>query len=317
MAGRDRSDRRRGVLTRLPGTGTAGGADYGGDRVEPVLGPLISAARALGLVVEAPRVLGAGANLVVHLAPSPVVARVATLTAEVRQGAVPYLRRERLVSKALADQGVNVIPPTDLVDPGPHVIDGHTFLLLEYRSLESVDLDSPDHAEAVGQSLVELTRALAHLPHELGVGDEGHPWPEVATLVETVRPTTDAAAMERICDVVDALRDTEPDDGWQLVHGDAHRVNVALSGGQPIWFDFEDANRRPLAWDLATLRRSWPAAGDVACRILDLEPGSSSMRWHHEFREVYALLWNLLYLQRNRRAEGPTAERLALWLAEH
>lgn len=87
------------------------------------------------------------------------------------------------------------------------------------------------------------------------------------------------------------------------------------SENEVIWYDFEDANRRPRAWDLATLYRSWPAAGEVACRLLHVDPAEPSMRWHHEFREVYALLWNLLYAQRSEAARKPTAVRLEQWLA--
>ena len=308
----------------------AAGGETDHELAAPVLGPLVRAVRELGLSVEQPQVLGAGANVVVHLAPSPVVARVATLTAEMRGGAASYLLRERLISEALDQRGVNVVAPTRLVDPGPHLVDGLSFLLLERRTLEPITLGSADHAQAVGRSLVELSSALRDLPDlandqsedggrsasELAT-DDGHPWREIETLVETVRPTTQPAAMDRICTVIGTLRADEPDDPWQLVHGDAHRVNVALSDGRVIWFDFEDANRRPLAWDLATLRRSWPAAGDVACRLLEVDPDGPSMRWHHELREVYALLWNLLYGQRHRRARTPTAERLNSWLAAH
>lgn len=132
-----------------------------------------------------------------------------------------------------------------------------------------------------------------------------------------VSGTVDPSSLARITAVLDGLRATEPGDARQLVDGDAHRVNVARFVGDVVWFDFEDANRRPLAWDLATLRRAWPQAGDTACRLLDVDPHSPSMRWHHELRDAYALLWNLLYAQRYERARQPTAERLRRWLARH
>ena len=121
--------------------------------------------------------------------------------------------------------------------------------------------------------------------------------------------------MARIVDAVEALKVVEPEDRLRLVHGDAHRVNVARNRGRLVWFDFEDANYRPLAWDLATLRRSWPAAGDEACRRLHIHPSDFSMACHHELREVYALLWNMLYAQRDPRFQPVTRERVAGWLA--
>jgi Ser/Thr protein kinase RdoA (MazF antagonist) len=259
-------------------------------------------------------VLGAGANVVIHLAPSPVVARVATLTAEMRGNAAVYLRRERDLCRALASRGIEVVTPTDLVVPGPHAIGDVLVLLLAYRRLDPVDLSSLDHADAVGRSFSALATALADLPVELSEGDGGYPWAEIGCLLSAVGPTTDGGAMDRIVQVAERLQATEPGDPWQLVHGDAHRVNVALSDGRVVWLDFEDANQRSLAWDLATLRRAWPAAGTAACRLLDVDPGSPSMRWHHELRELYALLWNLLYAQRHRK---PVADRLRLWLANH
>lgn len=286
------------------------------DIARPMLAPLVSACAALGLDAGEPRVLGVGANVVIHLAPSPVVARVATLTAEMRGDPVSYLSRERDICRSLADRGIDVVTPTDLVDPGPHLVDGWAFLLLDHRRLRPVDLDSTADALAAGRSLATLTTALAELPAELCGTDGGQPWAEIETLRRTVGASTDAEAMARIEEAIQRLQATEPDDPWQLVHGDAHRVNVALGEAGIVWLDFEDANRRPLAWDLATLCRAWPAAGAEACRVLGRDPVSVSMRWHHELREVYALLWNLLYAQRYERARPASAERLRGWLAE-
>ncbi len=283
----------------------------------PVVNELVAAARQLGLPADSPVVLGDGANVVVWLAPSPVVARVATLTAEVRGQPEVYLRRERETASALDAMGLNVIRPTTLVDPGPHRAGPWTFLLLEHRQLEPLDPSSPQDAEAAAASFVELSLALAELPPSLSDALPGHPWAEMAVLADTVATTIDPPDLARIAAEIDELRAAEPADPWQLVHGDAHRVNVARCDGEVVWFDFEDANRRPLAWDLATLRRAWPPAGDTACRLLGVDPGSPSMRWNHEFREIYALLWNLLYAQRYERARQPTAERLDQWLATH
>ena len=285
------------------------------DIAEPVLAPLVASCRALGLKVENPVVLGARANVVVHLSPSPVVARVATLTDEVRNGSFEYLRREREIGRALADRGLRVIAPTTLVDPGPHSLGDRSFLLLGHQLLRSVDLGSIDHAIAAGRAFAEVTRGLSELPAELGTGDEGQPWGEIENLMATVAPSTANAVMSEIQQALSDLRASEPDDPWQLVHGDAHKANVALNEqGAVVWFDFEDANRRPLAWDLATLCRAWPAAGEEACRILDVDRSSPSMRWHHELRELYALLWSQLYDSRFEETRAAGADRLYHWL---
>lgn len=294
------------------------------DSAEPIVVSLTRAARKLGLEVQDPQVLSVGANVVVHLAPSPVVARVATLTAEMRANsgsAMAYLQREHDISLALSARGLNSITPTDLVDPGPHNVDGMQFLLLRYQPLDPVDLTSNDHAVRAARAFVELSETLASIelaPNPYGTNsDRGYPWTEIDTLLRTVTSTTEPAAIERIVAVLEQLRTTDPADTQQLVHGDAHKNNVAFADGQIIWFDFEDANYRPRAWDLGTLRRSWPAAGDEACRILGVDPQSASMRWHFEIRELYALLWSQLMSQRLERVRQPAADRLAGWMQDH
>lgn len=284
---------------------------------QPVVEQLVAAVQVLGLPADDPVVLSVGANIVVHLRPSPVVARVATLTADMRGDASGYLMRERDVTSALAQNGINVITVTDAVDPGPHLAGEHPFLLLEHTEIERIDVDSQVHAEHVGRSLAELTTALASLPAHLATGDEGQPWAEMATMLAVTRPATTPGAVQRIEAVIAELQSTEPDDPWQLVHGDAHRNNVGMRNGEVIWFDFEDANLRPLAWDATTLLRAWPHAGQVTCNLLGIDAQSPSMRWHFELREVYALLWNLLYAQTYERARTGSAERLAGWLEQH
>ncbi len=283
------------------------------EMAERIVGPVVRVVAALGLRVDDPEVLRVGANLVLRLGPSPVVARVATLTAQMRGDPAAYLRRERAVTGALVDQGLDVIGPTDLVDPGPHRAGDHWFLLTTHRDLTPVDLTSADHAEAAGHALADLELALAALPHDLGAGDPGQPWEEMATLVATVAPSVDRGVMASIVEAIAGLRASEPADDWRLVHGDAHRGNVAFDGDRVVWFDFEDTNHRPLAWDLASFRRAWPAAGDVACRRLGVDPSDFSMAWHHELREVYALLWNLLYAMGDPRMRVAAGERLAGW----
>ncbi len=294
------------------------------DIAEPIVGSLTRVARELGLDVRDAQVLSVGANVVVHLAPSPVVARVATLTAEMRANsgsAMAYLQREHDISIALSARGLNSITPTDLVDPGPHNIDGMQFLLLRHQPLEPVDLSSANHAMLAARAFVEMSETLADIelgPNPYGANsDRGYPWTEIDTLLQTVTSTTDRSAIDRITEVLEELRATDPDDTRQLVHGDAHKNNVAFTGGQIIWFDFEDANYRPRAWDLGTLRRSWPAAGEEACRLLGVDSDSASMRWHFELRELYALLWSRLMSQRLERARQPAAARLAAWMEAH
>lgn len=65
--------------------------------------------------------IGAGSNALVHLKPAPVVARVMTATAVLHDDVELWLTRELAVGSYLADL---VVPPTDLLPPGPHERDG-------------------------------------------------------------------------------------------------------------------------------------------------------------------------------------------------
>jgi Ser/Thr protein kinase RdoA (MazF antagonist) len=191
------------------------------------------------------------------------------------------------------------------------------FLLLGYRELRPVDLESQADASAAGQALAALLTAMAALPPEVGTGDEGHPWGEIDQLLTALAPSTDSMALEVIDRYVTTLRASQPTDPLQLVHGDAHRVNVAYGESGIVWLDFEDANRRPLAWDLATLLRSWPAAGSAACQRLGIDPSEPTMVWHHDLREVYALLWAMYAGQCYQRASDGAKKRLTAWLDQH
>jgi hypothetical protein len=79
----------------------------------------LAVAETVGVRVGAPVVLHDGSNLLVHLSPAPVVARVPTVTGIVRPGA-GWLRRELAVAGHLARRGAPVVAPT------PASTRGHT-----------------------------------------------------------------------------------------------------------------------------------------------------------------------------------------------
>ena len=64
----------------------------------------VKVAATLGIHCDAPVVLADGANVVVHLSPAPVVAKVAASTTEVRPGAA-WLQRELDVAGYLSGRG--------------------------------------------------------------------------------------------------------------------------------------------------------------------------------------------------------------------
>lgn len=89
-------------------------------------------AKNLGLSTDTPVVLKDGSNVIVHLAPAPVVARVATSTALVRPDVSQWLARELAVARFLEQQGAPAVTPSHEIDPGPHVYDGYAISYWSY-----------------------------------------------------------------------------------------------------------------------------------------------------------------------------------------
>jgi hypothetical protein len=105
-------------------------------------------ARDLGLSCDDPAVLVERSNLLVHLRPAPVVARVATRIGQMRPG-VASLAREVAITRFLAAAGAPVVPPSREVDPGPLERGGLALAFFEY----SPDSGEPADAQATGRAL--------------------------------------------------------------------------------------------------------------------------------------------------------------------
>ncbi len=112
---------------------TSGREDRAAGLARAGLAAAVGVARQQKLPADDPRVLSSRGNLLVHLAPAPVVARVATLTAWTRSDPFSWLAREVAVAGHAARQGGPAVPPTDLADPGPHRRDGLVLSLFAYR----------------------------------------------------------------------------------------------------------------------------------------------------------------------------------------
>ncbi len=65
----------------------------------------------LGVRSSAPVVLSNGSNLMLHLTPAPVVARVATLTALIRPNVVETFAKDLAIAGYLTELGAPVVGP--------------------------------------------------------------------------------------------------------------------------------------------------------------------------------------------------------------
>ena len=77
-------------------------------------------ARAHGVTCDEAVLIAAGSNALVHLQPAPVVARVMTGTAILHDDAEQWLAREVAVGAFLAERTELVVPPSDILPPGPY-----------------------------------------------------------------------------------------------------------------------------------------------------------------------------------------------------
>jgi Phosphotransferase enzyme family len=197
-----------------------------------------------------PVVLREAWHVLVHLRPLPVVARVSGPPGpEVDTGQV---RRELAIAGHAASGGAPVIPPADVLDPGPHERDGH--ILTFFRFVEPRGEVEPP---AAGRGLRVIHEVLADFDEQLP--DAGHPG-ETARMLDGLTPSPDV-------ELLHCAFASRPPVGGQAVHGDAHLANCLATGGRPLWHDFEKACRAAPEYDLAALVfRDRLGHGDRAAR---------------------------------------------------
>lgn len=226
------------------------------------LAAALAVAREQGLPAGDPRVLSARGNLLVHLAPAPVVARVATLTAWTRTDPFGWLAREVAVAGYASRNGGPVVAPTALADPGPHRSRG---LAVSLWTWVPPSPGRPGPAE-VGEALARLHRTAAGFPGEL---------PFLSPVRAQITEGLAALERERVLGraVLAALRGRHAEilaeladvAGVPLVlHGDAHAGNLLRSGARWLWIDLEETCRGPREFDLAVLTGRQPAGGAAA-----------------------------------------------------
>jgi aminoglycoside phosphotransferase (APT) family kinase protein len=201
---------------------------------ETAVAAAVEVAAEHGFRSDDPVVLSDAWHVLVHLRPFPLVARVSS--GKPLQPAHRVVTELAVASHA-ARAGAAVVPPSDLLDPGPHEHGGHVVAFWQYvEPGEEVD------PAAAGRALREIHEAIADYPGALSDLQSA----DTHGLLDTLEPSAD----------VDFLRDlaSRPIGGVaQALHGDAHLGNC-LPG--PLWHDFETACRGPREFDLAALALS-------------------------------------------------------------
>ncbi|HTG42060.1 MAG TPA: phosphotransferase [Methylomirabilota bacterium] len=209
-------------------------------------------------------VLKDGSNLLVHLAPAPVVLRVATFTALIRGNGLPWLEREVSLISYLAGVGASVMPPSDLVPPGPHIVGGWAMSAWQFV----------DHERGIVPDPLTALRAI-----QFGVDREVIG----AGAADELRGRRDS--------LLEDLLSSAPE--IQAQHGDAFPRNSLVTKTGVVWIDFEDCCSGPLLWDLATLIRQ--GGGEQVAAVVRARFGDVAMRNAIALRQVQVDVWNILH----------------------
>jgi Phosphotransferase enzyme family len=197
-------------------------------------------------------------NLLVHLTPAPVVARVATLTGTRRTGD-GWLRREVAVAGFLARAGAPVVAPSAEIDPGPHTHGGISLSFWNYVEETSAPLDAAEAGRRLRVCHEELSRYDGEL-EPLGTLAEAERWLEELAAEGRI----DAGSAQRLRDDASEARRRIEALGLplQAVHGDAHLDNAINTAAGPLWNDWEDVCLAPRALDLGCMQAAASVWGD-------------------------------------------------------
>jgi len=246
-------------------------------RTSAALDAAVGAGRDLGLTVTDATVLHDLFSVVVHLAPSPVVARIPVVLPEgTDPGALAHRQRAELdVAQWLADRGTPVIPPSPLVPSEPVLRDGHSITFWQY--VEEDRGKEPDYA-ANADSVADLHAAMRDYPGPLtflSAADPDSLGPDLARLRERPdlidpadvdRGLREWRVLEPLVRSRSAFEGAFPGIEVRPVHGDSPPANIFSGVDGDLYSDFELVTLGPVEWDLAALGPDIEAAYDRGAR---------------------------------------------------
>ena len=215
--------------------------------------------------------LTGGSNVLVHLRPSPVVARVMTGTSMLHEDTERWLAREVAVAVFLAAadrRGRRAQRP-----PPARARTNEDGLWMTMWTFVPHDPQAPmPEAGELGRSLRDLHEALAGFQGDLAPVSEIRDW--LGRLLAELRPS-DSLTQEDIDWLrfkLDALTPAvfESSLPAQALHGDVAISNLLHTDGGLVWNDLEDVCVGPVAWDLAGLVSSVRSRGQSEAFVEEL-----------------------------------------------
>lgn len=224
----------------------------------------VGAGRDLGLTVTEPRLLHDLFSVVVHLAPSPVVARIPTVLPQSTslESLAARQSAELDVTRWLEEQGVPVLAPSPLVPRRPVQRDGFSMTFWQYVQ-ENRDKE-PDYA-VNSESTANLHAALrdypgrltflgAADPHSLSAGlDQLEKSPDLISPEDLDRARREWRVLEPVAGSRAEFAKAFPGIDLQPVHGDSPPANIFAAMDGDRYADFELVSLGPVEWDLAAL----------------------------------------------------------------
>ncbi|MFJ3445409.1 aminoglycoside phosphotransferase family protein [Streptomyces sp. NPDC086081] len=253
------------------------------DRTRAAVEAAVAAGRALGLTVTDPTVLHDVFSVVVHLAPSPVVARIPTVLPHTEDlDALARRQRDELeVTHWLDEQGVPVIAPSPLVPREPVQRNGFS---MTFWSFVEEDRDKEPDYVAHSESVAGLHAALRAYPGRLEFLSAADPQFIADSLDRLDRhPTLIGAAeldrarrawqdLEPLVRSRAAFEARFPGIDLQPLHGDCPPANIFHGVDGDRYADFELVTLGPVEWDVAALGPEHEAAYDRGARRHGIRP---------------------------------------------
>jgi len=215
-------------------------------------------AAAYGIAPDDAVVIYSASNVLVHLRPAPVVARVMAGTVALHDDPKKWLEREISVLEFLAPSGL-AVAPSRLVAPGPHCRDGLWMTFTEW--VPEVELAPERHSGVHVDDARELGRMLRHLhdhlrPFDDELGGLRELREDIERLLSQIRPTNAQRrdAVVSLGERLNMLKTIVFESGLptQALHGDVSLRNLLRTPRGLLWNDFEDTFRGPVHWDLAS-----------------------------------------------------------------
>jgi hypothetical protein len=259
--------------------------------VSSAVAAAVAVATEQGLRVADATAVGTRSNVIVHLRPSPIVARVMCGTVVLHPDPYAWLTREIDVAAFLAERMTSVVAPTKEIDPGPYVSGNRWMSFWEHVEVRTTPLEALE----IGLALRALHDALAEyrgpLPPRSAVLDE------IDWLLNAVSGDEDVSELiaerQRLAEVI---FEHEHATDQQPLHGDASVSNLLATSSGPLWSDFEDVCVGTVEWDVAgVLAEARAAHGDAFSAEVSAAYGSecdpAALERVDQVHALYGALW--------------------------